>query len=449
MIKITAAVVTLGCRLNQADSALLSDRLTKAGFTIVDEDCEDSPNLIVVNSCAVTATAARKTRQCLASLRRKHPYAFIVLTGCAAEGDPEEAADTSDYDILMTHADKGNLESLLERKFNISPEKGIHNQLSKDKKIFREGSLSIFPFKSRANLKIQEGCENFCSYCIVPYVRGAERSRSKAETLEDFKHLLSDGFKEIVLTGVNVCNYRDGETDIVGLIGEMLKEPGDFRIRLSSTEPGPMIPKLAGLIAENSRLCNFLHLPLQAGTDKILKKMGRKYTCSQYREMIEHARSLVSDIHIGSDWIIGFPGETEKDFEQACQFIESLKFSNLHIFPYSPRKGTPAAEMPGRVPVEEMMARLERAKTIKNNTIMNFARGLIGHPEAVLVERQCSEGIYEGLSSNFARIRFRAKENVCGQFCQIQVTSVSEDGVIGGKLAEPSGDTVNSAEPEV
>ena len=153
MIKITAAVVTLGCRLNQADSALLSDRLTKAGFTIVDEDCEDSPNLIVVNSCAVTATAARKTRQCLASLRRKHPYAFIVLTGCAAEGDPEEAADTSDYDILMTHADKGNLESLLERKFNISPEKGIHNQLSKDKKIFREGSLSIFPFKSRARKK--------------------------------------------------------------------------------------------------------------------------------------------------------------------------------------------------------------------------------------------------------------------------------------------------------
>lgn len=446
MIRITAAVVTLGCRLNQADSALLSDRLMKAGFTIVDVDGEDSPNLIVVNSCSVTATAARKTRQMLASLRRKHPYAYIVLTGCAAEGDPEEAADTSDYDILLKHSDKCNLETLLERKFNISPEKGIFNQLSEDKKIFREGSFSVFPFKSRANLKIQEGCENFCAYCIVPYVRGAECSRSKTETLEDFKHLLADGFKEIVLTGVNICNYRDGKTDIVGLIGEMLKQPGDFRIRLSSTEPGPVVPKLAALIAENSRLCNFLHLPLQSGSDKILKKMGRKYTCAEYREMVDQARSLVPDIHIGADWIIGFPGETEKDFDQTCQFVESMKFSNLHVFPYSPRKGTPAAEMPGRVPVDRMMARLERAKTIKNLTIMNFARGLIGHQETVLVERQCSDGVYEGLSSNFARIRFRAKENVCGQFCRIQVSSVSEDGVIGGKLVIPSADAANHAE---
>ena len=208
MIKITAAVVTLGCRLNQADSALLSDRLIKAGFSIVEEDGEDSPNLIVVNSCSVTASAARKTRQALASLRRKHPYAYIVLTGCAAEADPEEAADSSDYDILMTNADKCNLETILERRFNITPKKGIHNLLSKDKKIFTEGALSVFPFKTRANLKIQEGCENFCTYCIVPHVRGPERSRSKEETMEDFRNLLAQGFKEIVITGVNVCNYR-------------------------------------------------------------------------------------------------------------------------------------------------------------------------------------------------------------------------------------------------
>ena len=156
MITVTAAVVTLGCRLNQADSALLSDRLMKAGFKIVEENDEDSPNLIVVNSCTVTATAARKTRQALASLRRKHPYAYIILTGCAAEADPDEAADTSDYDILMTNADKTNLETILERRFNISPEKGIHNQLSKDGKVFTEGAVSVFPFKTRANLKIQE-----------------------------------------------------------------------------------------------------------------------------------------------------------------------------------------------------------------------------------------------------------------------------------------------------
>lgn len=434
MITITAAVVTLGCRLNQADSALLSDRLVKAGFSMIEEDGEESPNLIIVNSCTVTATAARKTRQTLASLRRKHPYAYIILTGCAAEADPDEAADSSDYDILLTNADKSNLETILERRFNISPKKGNYNQFFPEKKIFAEGAFSIYPFKTRANLKIQEGCENFCTYCIVPHVRGPERSRSKTETLEDFRQLIAGGFKEIILTGVNICNYRDGKTDIAGLIREMLAVDGDFRIRLSSTEPGPVVRELVRLIAENRKLCNFLHLPLQAGTDKILALMGRKYTCEEYRGMVENARKSVKDIHIGSDWIIGFPGETEKDFEQACQFIESMEFSNLHVFPFSPRKGTPAAGMSKRVPIEEIMARLEQAKTIKNRLIMNFARRLIGHQETVLAERQCSDGIYEGLSSNFARIRFRSKENVLGQFCTVQVCSVSDDGVIGAKM---------------
>ena len=435
MITITAAVVTLGCRLNQADSALLSDRLNKAGFKIVEEDGEDSPNLIVVNSCTVTATAARKTRQQLASLRRKHPYAYIVLTGCAAESDPDEAADTSDYDLLLPNRDKSKLEVMLERRFNISPRKSAHNTLSKDKKIFTEGALSIFPFKTRANLKIQEGCENFCTYCIVPQVRGPERSRSKAETMEDFRQLIAGGFKEIVLTGVNICNYRDGKTGIVQLVEEMLAVEGDFRIRLSSTEPGPVISDLVELMAgSNGKLCNFLHLPLQSGVDRILKMMGRRYTCAEYRGLVEKARSLVGNLHIGADWIIGFPGETDQDFEQACDFIQSMNFSNLHVFPFSPRKGTVAATLPGRVSMESIMLRLERAKAIKNQIIMSFARSLIGQQETVLAERQCSDGIFEGLSSNFARIRFRSKENVSGKFCQVQVTSVSEEGVIIAKF---------------
>ena len=433
MITITAAVVTLGCRLNQADSALLSDRLRKAGFQIIEEDSEDSPNLIVVNSCAVTATAARKTRQALAALRRKHPYAYIILTGCAAETDPDETADSSDYDLLLPGKDKAKLESMLERRFNISPAKSIHNQLSGDGKIFTEGSISYFPFKTRANLKIQEGCENFCSYCIVPHVRGPERSRAKDEALADFRQLIESGFHEVVITGVNVCNYRDGNTRLPELLQDMMQTEGSYRIRLSSTEPGPVIPELASLIAANDKLCRFLHLPVQAGCDRILQAMGRKYTCADFRAMVEDARAKVDDLHVGTDWIIGFPGETEADFQEACQFIREMKFSNLHVFPYSPRKGTPAASLPGRLSVEEMMARLEIAKDIKNKLIMNFARSLIGREETVLVERQCGETTYEGLSSNFARIRFRSKDNVVGQFCKVKVSAVSEEGMIAAK----------------
>ena len=433
MITITASVVTLGCRLNQADSALLSDRLRKAGFEIVGEDHEDRPSLIVVNSCAVTATATRKTRQLLAALRRKHPYAYIVLTGCAALIDSGEAADNSDYDLLLPSAEKEKLESLLERRFNISPGKEPHNTLSEDGKIFREGACSLYPFKTRANLKVQEGCENFCSYCIVPRMRGPERSRDFEETLADFRQLVEKDFREIIVSGVNICSYKDGKRDIIDLLKEMLKVPGDFRIRLSSTEPGPVIPAIVDLIAGNERLCHFLHLPVQSGCDKTLKAMNRHYTCSEYRSLVEYARSKVPDIHIGSDWIVGFPGESARDFEETCSFIRSMEYSNLHVFPFSPRKGTAAAAMDGRIPVEEMMERLEKAKVIKNEAIDTFSHSLIGHEERLLVERQCSETAFEGLSSNFARIRFRTKENVIGNFVRVQVVSVTEEGVIGAR----------------
>ncbi len=433
MITITAAVVTLGCRLNQADSALLSDRLRKAGFQIVEEDYEDSPNLIVVNSCSVTATASRKTRQALAAIRRKHPYAYIVLTGCAAEVDKEEAADSSDFDLLLPNTSKHLLETMLERRFNIQPVKAPHNILSENKKVFTEGAMSFFPFKTRANLKIQEGCESFCTYCIVPYARGPERSRDKNEVIADFRQLVEAGYREIVITGVNICNYKCGNTDVAALLKEMLAVPGDCRIRLSSTEPGPMVPALADLIAENPKLCRFLHLPLQSGADPILKAMGRKYTCEEYKKMVSDARSKVPNLHVGADWIVGFPGETEANFEASCKFVKSMNFANLHLFPFSPRKGTPAATMPGRVSVEEMMRRLEVAKELKNSCASDFARSLIGTEETVLVERQCFDSIYEGLTGNYVRVRFRSKDDVTGAFCKVRIISVSEEGVVGAK----------------
>ena len=308
MITITASVVTLGCRLNQADSALLCDRLRRCGFQIVDEDYEESPNLVIVNSCTVTATAARKTRQLLTSIRHKHPYAYIILTGCAAEVD-EELKEDSDFDILLTKAEKKNLESILERRFNIQHHDYKPSE-TVDETVFKEDAVAYFPFKSRANLKIQEGCNNFCTYCIVPYARGRERSRDVEEIMADFKQLLEAGFHEIVITGVNVCNYNCGGLDLVGLLEKLIAVEGDFRIRLGSTEPGEILPRVIDLMASTPKICDFLHLPLQAGTDEILKAMGRKYTLAEYKSMIDCARSKMPHIHIGSDLIVGFPGET-------------------------------------------------------------------------------------------------------------------------------------------
>ena len=432
MITITASVVTLGCRLNQADSALLCDRLRRCGFQIVDEDYEESPNLVIVNSCTVTATAARKTRQLLTSIRHKHPYAYIILTGCAAEVD-EELKEDSDFDILLTKAEKKNLESILERRFNIQHHDYKPSE-TVDETVFKEDAVAYFPFKSRANLKIQEGCNNFCTYCIVPYARGRERSRDVEEIMADFKQLLEAGFHEIVITGVNVCNYNCGGLDLVGLLEKLIAVEGDFRIRLGSTEPGEILPRVIDLMASTPKICNFLHLPLQAGTDEILKAMGRKYTLAEYKSMIDCARSKMPHIHIGSDLIVGFPGETAELFEQSCEFVKSMHFANLHVFPFSPRKGTKAEKLPGRIPVEEMVRRVEATKPIKAACAAEFAKSLIGTELSVLFERTLATNGYEGWSSNYVKVRTRSPKSILKEIHTVKVNAGNDENILSGKL---------------
>ena len=432
MITITASVVTLGCRLNQADSALLCDRLRRCGFQIVDEDYEESPNLVIVNSCTVTATAARKTRQLLTSIRHKHPYAYIILTGCAAEVD-EELKEDSDFDILLTKAEKKNLESILERRFNIQHHDYKPSE-TVDETVFKEDAVAYFPFKSRANLKIQEGCNNFCTYCIVPYARGRERSRDVEEIMADFKQLLEAGFHEIVITGVNVCNYNCGGLDLVGLLEKLIAIEGDFRIRLGSTEPGEILPRVIDLMASTPKICDFLHLPLQAGTDEILKAMGRKYTLAEYKSMIDCARSKMPHIHIGSDLIVGFPGETAELFEQSCEFVKSMHFANLHVFPFSPRKGTKAEKLPGRIPVEEMVRRVEATKPIKAACAAEFAKSLIGTELSVLFERTLANNGYEGWSSNYVKVRTRSPKSILKEIHTVKVNGGNDENILSGKL---------------
>ena len=432
MITITASVVTLGCRLNQADSALLCDRLRRCGFQIVDEDYEESPNLVIVNSCTVTATAARKTRQLLTSIRHKHPYAYIILTGCAAEVD-EELKEDSDFDILLTKAEKKNLESILERRFNIQHHDYKPSE-TVDETVFKEDAVAYFPFKSRANLKIQEGCNNFCTYCIVPYARGRERSRDVEEIMADFKQLLEAGFHEIVITGVNVCNYNCGGLDLVGLLEKLIAVEGDFRIRLGSTEPGEILPRVIDLMASTPKICDFLHLQLQAGTDEILKAMGRKYTLAEYKSMIDCARSKMPHIHIGSDLIVGFPGETAELFEQSCEFVKSMHFANLHVFPFSPRKGTKAEKLPGRIPVEEMVRRVEATKPIKAACAAEFAKSLIGTELSVLFERTLANNGYEGWSSNYVKVRTRSPKSILKEIHTVKVNAGNDENILSGKL---------------
>ena len=362
----SARIVTLGCRLNHADTALLTARLAEAGYAVCDDPARPV-DLIVVNTCAVTAEAEAKSRRQILRLRRENPGARIIAAGCAVEVDPAPLLRAG-ADTVLTNPDKKHV-------FD-SPGGLKSRELPVDN--FYEKTLSTFPFRSRAFIKVQEGCDNFCSYCIVPVVRGASRSRDLEETVADCRRNIEAGFPEIVLTGVNTCNYFDHGCDLAGLIARISAIEGDFRIRLSSTEPHPGDLTLPELIAANKKVCRFLHVSMQHGSDRILKLMNRRYDAAGFADFTAEIKKLVPDIHLGTDFIVGFPGETEADFSEALRLVKKIGFANVHCFAYSPRPGTPAAEMPGRVHPDAVKERMNELRRIAADSARDFVLSQCG-----------------------------------------------------------------------
>lgn len=388
-----ALIVTLGCRLNHADTALLSTRLIEAGYNLIGE-AEKNPDLIVVNSCAITAEAERKSCQLLRKLRKNHPSATIIATGCAAELSPEK--------MLLSGADK--VASNPEKKDIFAPS-CCKKSTSLPPLNFIENNFSTFPFRSRAFIKIQEGCDNCCSYCIVPTVRGSSRSRKFKECIADCLNAVNNGFPEIVLTGVNTCNYFDDEKTLPDLIREIAAIPGDFRIRLSSTEPHPGDMSLIEMMAdEKNKLCRFLHLSMQHGSNDILRRMYRRYTVEEFIDFVDKAKKIIPDIHLGSDFIVGFPGETEEDFKQLCQVIQNVVFANIHAFIYSPRPGTPAADMPDKIDPQISKVRMKKLMELGNRSAEKFAQTQIGKKLPVIFETE-KNGFIKGWSDNYLAVQ--------------------------------------------
>ncbi|MBR7156424.1 MAG: tRNA (N(6)-L-threonylcarbamoyladenosine(37)-C(2))-methylthiotransferase MtaB [Lentisphaeria bacterium] len=405
-----ARIVTLGCRLNHADSALLMARLQNLGYTLTDDEtlpCE----LIVVNSCAVTAEAEAKSRRMISRLRRENPGARIAAAGCAAEINGA-ALLNSGADLVLTNPDKKllGIEFAGVKSIELPPEN------------FAENSTSVFPFRTRAFVKVQEGCDNFCSYCIVPYVRGPSRSRDFAESVADCRQCIGTGIAEVVLTGVNTCNYNDNGKTLADLIRAVAALPGDFRIRLSSTEPHPGDMTIPELMAESSRLCRFLHLSMQHGSDRILQLMKRRYTARDFAAFVADIRKLVPDIHIGTDFIVGFPGETEADFNEALLILQDIGFANIHAFAYSPRPGTPAAAMKEKVPAPVVKERMVRLRELAERSARDFACSQVGKKVPVIFER-CDGGFARGWSDNYLEVSMPQELVQCGRIIEVEATA--------------------------
>jgi threonylcarbamoyladenosine tRNA methylthiotransferase MtaB len=403
-----ATAITIGCRLNQADTALIFDRLKKRGYEIVKSDTKEHLSLIIINTCSVTSSASQKSRQAARSFRKKNPNALIIVTGCSVDIESDFWKNESSVNLIIPNSFKTRINSYLDKleaKTDLSMPK--LNSITEDNinTSFVENAVGYYPFKSRANIKIQEGCDSFCSYCIVPYGRGKPQFRDWDDAIREFKALLKRGHREIILTGVNIATYNNNGKTLADLLRKLISIPGNFRIRLSSTEPQFNTHELIDIISSSPKICRFLHLPLQHGTNKILKRMGRNYSIEDFAEFVNRAVVQIPGICIGTDIIIGFPGETDELFSQCLTFLKRLPLSYLHIFRYSKRKGTPAADYIDQVPHNIALKRHNILSEIGKELSNNLLTQQLGKTVKVLFEKYNSNNELVGWSDNYIKIK--------------------------------------------
>jgi len=431
----TASLYTLGCRLNQADAALVADDLRRVGFEIV--PWGKAATLLVVNSCTVTRTAAAKTRQAVRAARRRCPEAFLVVAGCGVNVDPAAWRRDPDVDLIIANPAKTTLSRYLPPDLR-RPGKAevVKTGYPAAGALFTEAGCGYFPDRTRANIKIQEGCDFACSYCIVPRARGPARSRAWDDILREAAEQAAAGCRELVLTGVNIAQYRDGRRNLADLLPALLAVTPGARIRLSSTEPGPVLEGVVDVMAAEARVCRFLHLPLQYGEDRVLAAMNRRYRVADFAAVVDYAVARVPGLCIGSDIILGFPGETDETFERCWETVAAMPFAYLHIFSYSARPGTAASTLPGRVDGRIVGSRRHRLEDLASAKALAFAGAQVGARLSVLTETLNAAGHAEGWSDNYLRVEIVDSEappapNV---FVSVDVSGVRTGRAVYGRV---------------
>jgi threonylcarbamoyladenosine tRNA methylthiotransferase MtaB len=428
-----AAIFTIGCRLNQAETALIQDKLEQIDFEILPESTKETLDVVIINSCTVTGAAAKKSHQAARRLRRKHPNACIIATGCSTEIPNDNWEEESAIDFIVTNQNKSHIVEKIIESLKIEHSLPIIPPVDADH-IFHEKANGVYPFRSRAFLKIQEGCNSFCSYCIVPYARGRERSRNWDEIIENFNVFLKQGFKEIILTGVNIATYNDSGRTLFDLINTLVDTEGEFRIRLSSTEPHPENIKLIDIMKRTNKLCRFLHFPLQHGSETILKAMNRHYSLNDYKAVIDKARELIPNVHIGTDVIVGFPGETDEHFQEMVEFVKGINYANMHIFSYSIREGTVAATLPNHIPADIIKERYTTLNNLAQKMKQEYAKQQIGEELQLLVEKIGNEEIGIGWSDNYQRIHTTHSSIQTNKLYTVKIDKLNDKSELIGTL---------------
>jgi threonylcarbamoyladenosine tRNA methylthiotransferase MtaB len=411
---------SLGCKLNQAEMEALADRLAGRGHVL--SSAVGEADVYVLNTCSVTHVADRKSRQALRAARRARPGARVVATGCYARRAPEELRQLGVADAVVGRVEGDALIEAIEDGGHVRTARPAAGRTE------RRG-------RTRSLVKIQEGCGDLCTFCVVPHTRGPGRSRTPDDVLAEVSDKAARGHREVVLTGTKLGDYEGnggGPAGLPGLVRRILAQTSVERLRLSSVQPADLTPEFLALWRDE-RLCPHLHLPLQSGSDAILRRMRRPYSRSDYERAVVRAREAIPDLSVTTDVVVGFPGETEGEFEETCRFCDTMGFAGIHVFPYSRRPGTPAAAMPSQVHDGLKRQRGARMAALSSTSAARFRSAFLGRKMAVLWEEVSADGLWSGHAANYLRVYAPSREDLAGRVLAVLMTEEYADGV-GGRI---------------
>ena len=431
-----ASLHTLGCRLSQSETAMLGDSLTRQGYRLVEYG--EKTDLLVLNTCSVTENAEKDCRYAVRKTLRHSPHAFVAVTGCYAQTGAAQLQTVPGIDLIVGTQFKMNLPDYLPAPTQLrkQPEPELRHSRTIDREDFVLPGTA-YSDSTRALLKIQDGCDFMCSFCLIPFARGRERSRVADDVLREARELAIHGYRELVLTGVNIGQYSYQGMELVDLLQALEAIPEVVRIRISSIEPTTIPERLLQHMAASTKVCHYLHLPLQSGDDGILHAMNRRYDVREYEALVGQALALMPDLGLGTDLMVGFPGEDEQAFANTMRMAGRLPFSYFHVFSYSSRPGTPAARFEPHTPPAVIRQRSKTLAELSRTKALAFYQQQIGRTVSVLFEQGERDGFRTGTTANFTRVAVPADAVAAGSIHTVTITGIM-DGLAYGHLASPS-----------
>lgn len=415
-----ASFYTLGCRLNQAETSLIAGSFSLGGYDVV--DFGERADVCVINSCTVTEQADAKCRQVVRQVLRRNPDTYVAVVGCYAQTGAEALQKIHGIDLIVGTQEKLNVLNHIDEPIKKSSPVVVRHRMTRTPFTIDAHCSEIST--TRANLKIQDGCDFMCSFCVIPFARGRARSRAFGDIQREAVHLVEAGHKELVLTGVNIGTYQFEEKAFIDVLQMLLNISGLERLRISSIEPSTIPEAVLDLMANSEKLCPHLHIPVQSGSDRVLDKMRRLYTRAEFLHFIERAEKKVPDILIGSDMMVGFPGEDEKDFEESCGLLDDSPLAYAHVFTFSERSGTAATRLAGRIDPKVKKARSMRMHALSEKNKKRFYLKFIGKKLRVLTEETDSQGRWLGYSDNYIKVAIEDNNLSTNQLIDVKIDSM-------------------------